>query len=134
MIEQNGFVGGVAGMGLGLQGFYDTSARRVIDGIPWEIVRRMVDRGLCVIMRNDDDPNDPFYLSRYIRFNPELFKRTCTELILDAGIARVVFALREPPLFADCDGAELLTRAGVEVVELPALAAEVRAVNAHLLG
>ena len=61
-------------------------------------------------------------------------RHTCTELILAAGIARVVFALREPPLFADCDGAELLARAGVEVVELPALAAEVRAVNAHLLG
>ena len=45
-----------------------------------------------------------------------------------------MFALREPPLFADCDGAELLARAGVEVVELPALAAEVRAVNTHLLG
>jgi pyrimidine deaminase RibD-like protein len=61
-------------------------------------------------------------------------RRTCTELILAAGIARVVFALREPPLLADCDGAELLTRAGVDVVELPELAAEVRAVNAALLG
>jgi pyrimidine deaminase RibD-like protein len=61
-------------------------------------------------------------------------RHTCTELILAAGIARVVFALREPPLFADCDGAELLDRAGVEVVELPALAADVRAINAHLLG
>jgi diaminohydroxyphosphoribosylaminopyrimidine deaminase/5-amino-6-(5-phosphoribosylamino)uracil reductase len=46
----------------------------------------------------------------------------------------VVFALREPPLFADCHGAELLERAGVEVLELPELAAGVRAVNAHLLG
>lgn len=89
LIEQNGFVGGVAGMGLGLQGFYDTSARRVIDGIPWELVRRMVDRGLCVIMRNDDNPNDPFYLSRYIRFNPELFKRTATEMLLEAGVNMV---------------------------------------------
>jgi pyrimidine deaminase RibD-like protein len=58
---------------------------------------------------------------------------TCTELILAAGIARVVFALREPPLFADCDGAELLARAGVEVVELPELAGEVRRINAPLL-
>ena len=86
LFEQNGFVGGVAGMGLGLQGFYDTSARRVIGGIPWEIVQRMMDRGLCAIMRNDDDPNDPFYLSRYIRFNPELFKRTTTEMLLEAGV------------------------------------------------
>jgi hypothetical protein len=89
LIEQNGFVGGVAGMGLGLQGFYDTSSQRVIGGIPWEIVRRMVDTGLCVIMRNDDDPTDPFYISRYIRFNPELFKRISTEMLLESGVNMV---------------------------------------------
>jgi len=60
--------------------------------------------------------------------------RTCTELILAAGLARVVFALREPPLFADCRGAELLAAAGVEVVERPELAAAARSVNAYLLG
>jgi diaminohydroxyphosphoribosylaminopyrimidine deaminase/5-amino-6-(5-phosphoribosylamino)uracil reductase len=60
-------------------------------------------------------------------------RRTCTRLILDAGIRRVVFALREPPLLADCDGAELLAAAGVTVVELPELAPAVRAVNAALL-
>lgn len=59
--------------------------------------------------------------------------RSCTELILAAGVRRVVFALREPPLLADCTGAEQLAAAGVEVVELPALAAQVVAVNAHLL-
>jgi diaminohydroxyphosphoribosylaminopyrimidine deaminase/5-amino-6-(5-phosphoribosylamino)uracil reductase len=58
--------------------------------------------------------------------------RTCTELILAAGLGRVVFAWREPSLFVDCDGAERLAAAGVEVVEIPALAAEVRAVNGHL--
>lgn len=61
-------------------------------------------------------------------------RRTCTELVLAAGIARVLFALREPPLLADCDGAELLARAGVEVVELPGLAGGVLSANAHLLG
>ncbi len=83
-------------------------------------------------------PGDPAGGTLYSSLEPCSRRRsrrqTCTELILAAGIARVVFALREPPLFADCDGAELLARAGVEVVELPALAAEVRAVNAHLLG
>ena len=59
--------------------------------------------------------------------------RTCTQLILAAGIRRVVFALREPPLLADCHGVELLRSAGVDVLELPDLAGEVRAVNAHLL-
>ncbi|WP_329110240.1 dCMP deaminase [Micromonospora sp. NBC_01699] len=59
--------------------------------------------------------------------------RTCTQLILAAGIRRVVFALREPPLLADCHAVELLRGEGVEVVELPDLADEVRTVNAHLL-
>lgn len=58
---------------------------------------------------------------------------TCTRLILSAGIQRVVIAWREPDLFvADCQGVELLTAAGVEVVELPELADAARSVNAHL--
>jgi pyrimidine deaminase RibD-like protein len=59
--------------------------------------------------------------------------RTCTELILAAGIRRVIFAMREPPIFTDCRGAETLQQAGVEVLELTDLADLVRQVNAHLV-
>jgi pyrimidine deaminase RibD-like protein len=45
---------------------------------------------------------------------------SCTQLIIAAGIPRVVFGEREPPTFVDCCGAELLAAAGIEVVELPA--------------
>ncbi|TWF74491.1 diaminohydroxyphosphoribosylaminopyrimidine deaminase [Pseudonocardia hierapolitana] len=58
---------------------------------------------------------------------------TCTELILAAGVDRVVFAWREPSVFVDGEGAELLRARGVEVVELPELAAAARGPNAHLL-
>ncbi|MGQ0576422.1 MAG: deaminase [Pseudonocardia sp.] len=58
----------------------------------------------------------------------------CARLALDAGITRVVIAWREPDLFVTgACGAQLLARAGVEVVELPDLAAAARAPNAHLL-
>ncbi|MBT8226567.1 MAG: dCMP deaminase [Dactylosporangium sp.] len=58
---------------------------------------------------------------------------SCTERILRARIPRVVIAWREPSLFVpDCQGCELLARAGVTVVELAALAAPAAAVNAHL--
>jgi diaminohydroxyphosphoribosylaminopyrimidine deaminase/5-amino-6-(5-phosphoribosylamino)uracil reductase len=60
--------------------------------------------------------------------------QTCTELIIAAGITKVVFALREPPIFVLCQGVELLTRAGIEVVEIPALAALVREINGNVLG
>nr|WP_240506121.1 deaminase [Thermoactinospora rubra] len=59
--------------------------------------------------------------------------RTCAELIVAAGIPRVVFAWREPPTFvAGAEGARVLRAAGVEVVEMPELAEAAREVNAHL--
>jgi pyrimidine deaminase RibD-like protein len=57
---------------------------------------------------------------------------SCTELILAAGIRRVVFAWREPELFVHGEGAEKLRDAGVEVVELAELADAARGVNLHL--
>ncbi|MGH3736839.1 MAG: deaminase [Micromonosporaceae bacterium] len=56
----------------------------------------------------------------------------CARLIVQAGIRRVVYALREPATFAAGGGDALLRQAGVEVVELPELAGAVREVNAHL--
>lgn len=60
--------------------------------------------------------------------------RSCADLILDAGIPRIVFAWREPSVFVDCVGAETLRAYGREVLEVPELASAVREVNAHLLG
>src|SRR5918997_3494951 len=59
--------------------------------------------------------------------------RACAQLILDAGIPRVVTAWREPSLFVvDARGTELLTAAGVTVVELDKFAKEALVPNAHL--
>jgi diaminohydroxyphosphoribosylaminopyrimidine deaminase/5-amino-6-(5-phosphoribosylamino)uracil reductase len=58
----------------------------------------------------------------------------CAELILEAGLRRVVIAWLEPPVLAAGGGADMLREAGVTVVEIPGLAAEARAVNAAILG
>jgi riboflavin-specific deaminase-like protein len=57
---------------------------------------------------------------------------TCVQHIVAAGIPRVVFAWREPPLFTAGDGADQLNAAGVEVIEIPDLAPRAHSVNAHL--
>ena len=57
----------------------------------------------------------------------------CAELIIAAGMRRVVIAWLEPPVFAPGGGAALLREAGITVVEVPGLAAEARAVNAAVL-
>jgi pyrimidine deaminase RibD-like protein len=59
---------------------------------------------------------------------------TCSELIVAARVARVVFAWREPSIFVEGHGAERLRAAGIEVVELPELADAARETNHHLVG
>jgi diaminohydroxyphosphoribosylaminopyrimidine deaminase / 5-amino-6-(5-phosphoribosylamino)uracil reductase len=57
----------------------------------------------------------------------------CAELVLVAGIRRVVIAWREPSwLVANCQGVELLLAAGVDVIELHELEGLAHEVNAHL--
>ncbi|MGH3912095.1 MAG: deaminase [Pseudonocardiaceae bacterium] len=59
--------------------------------------------------------------------------RACTQLILDAGIPRVVIAWREPSLFVEnCVGVESLEQHGVHVIEIPELADEAKGSNSHL--
>jgi pyrimidine deaminase RibD-like protein len=60
--------------------------------------------------------------------------RPCAELIIEAGLRRVVIAWREPPVFAPGGGAALLAEAGITVVEIADLAAQARAVNTAVLG
>jgi diaminohydroxyphosphoribosylaminopyrimidine deaminase/5-amino-6-(5-phosphoribosylamino)uracil reductase len=60
--------------------------------------------------------------------------RACTDLIIAAGIRRVVIAWREPPIFVSRPGGvAALEAAGVTVVELADLAGRAAAPNAHLL-
>jgi pyrimidine deaminase RibD-like protein len=56
----------------------------------------------------------------------------CARLLLQAGISRVVYAWREPPLFVEVEGADLLRAAGVTVVEIAELADRAREPNTHL--
>lgn len=60
--------------------------------------------------------------------------RPCAELIIEAGLRRVVIAWLEPPVLAPGGGAALLREAGLIVVEIPSLAAQARAINAAVLG
>lgn len=86
LLEQHGFVGGMAGTGLGFQAFYDSADRRVVGGIPWELVKQMMATGSCAVLKNYGPTDDEFYESRSVRFSPEAFKRVATEALLAAGV------------------------------------------------
>ncbi|MFE6645061.1 dCMP deaminase [Nocardioides sp. NPDC057772] len=59
---------------------------------------------------------------------------SCTQHILIAGIPRIVYAWREPSLFVDCIGDELLRAAGRDVIFVPELTEAAREPNLHLFG
>jgi len=85
------------------------------------------------------DPADPRLggATLYSSLEPCRFRasrpRPCADLIIGAGLRRVVIAWREPPVFAPGGGAALLASAGITVVEIADLAPQARAVNAGLL-
>jgi 5-amino-6-(5-phosphoribosylamino)uracil reductase len=59
----------------------------------------------------------------------------CSELILRAGVRRVVTAWREPDTFVDAaDGSGVLVKAGAEVVVLPEYESQAKEPNRHLVG
>ena len=85
-------------------------------------------------------PADPRLASAtlYSSLEPCRFRSSrpvpCAELIIRAGLHRVVVGWLEPPVLAPGGGAELLRGRGITVLEVPELAAEARAVNATVLG
>jgi diaminohydroxyphosphoribosylaminopyrimidine deaminase/5-amino-6-(5-phosphoribosylamino)uracil reductase len=80
---------------------------------------------------------DPTRATLYSSLEPCTARKSrplsCTGAILAAGIGRVVFAMREPLLFADCHGEEMLRQGGLDVVEVGDLAYLVGEVNTHLV-
>ena len=53
----------------------------------------------------------------------------CADLVIASGVGRVVIAWTEPPVLAPGGGAGRLRAAGIEVVEIPELAAAAREVD-----
>ncbi|MFI2207392.1 dihydrofolate reductase family protein [Streptomyces sp. NPDC020192] len=87
------------------------------------------------------DPADPRLASATVYSSLEPCARRasrpapCSELILRAGVRRVVTAWREPDTFVDAaDGTGVLVQAGAEVVVLPEYEEQAKAPNRHLVG
>ena len=59
--------------------------------------------------------------------------KSCSELIVEHGFKRAVYAFAEPVHFVDCEGDELMRRAGVEVSVVEELAPQVVEVNSHIV-
>lgn len=59
--------------------------------------------------------------------------RSCTQMIIEHGFGRVVYAFKEPLCFVQCQGDRLLREAGIEVDVMDGLAQEVVVINSHII-
>ena len=59
--------------------------------------------------------------------------RSCTQMIIEYGFRRVVYAFKEPPCFVECHGDRLLREAGIVVDVMDSLAPEVAKINSHII-
>lgn len=59
--------------------------------------------------------------------------RPCTDRILEAGIARVVMGVKEPPNLVNCNGAEQLLQRNVQVQVVPGVKDACLEPNKHIL-
>ncbi len=59
--------------------------------------------------------------------------KSCSELIIEHGFARIIFALYEPSVFVCCQGANNLRKAGITVEYLDGFSSAVREINAHVI-
>lgn len=60
--------------------------------------------------------------------------KSCSTLIIEHALKRVVFASYEPDTFVVCHGEYILRKAGIEVTPLIDMARKVHEVNAHIVG
>ncbi len=59
--------------------------------------------------------------------------KSCTHLIIEGRFKRVVFIVKEPDCFVECNGLNLLKEAGVEVEINDELAECVMEINGHIV-
>lgn len=60
--------------------------------------------------------------------------KSCTQLIIDNRIRRVVFIVKEPDCFVTCNGLQMLRDAGIEVQIDDELSSMVMEINGHIVG
>ena len=77
IVEQYGFLGGMATMGLVTPlSVFTYNNEKVIGGIPWEFIERLEKMGGCIIEKPLGN----------VAFDPELYKLLCQQMMQEAGV------------------------------------------------
>jgi len=91
LVEQDGFVGGSAVMGLPMHGFYNNREERILAGVAGELIARLEAMDAAAEVRNvgigmPRGKGSPKFNARWTVYHPEAFKFVALEMLREAGV------------------------------------------------
>jgi hypothetical protein len=91
LVDQHGFVGGLATSGYPLHGFFNNREERIVGGIPWELVSRLKSLDAAAEVRNAGvgEPRgrgSAKFNARFLVCYPEALKSVALEMLREAGV------------------------------------------------
>lgn len=134
LVEREGSLGGTSTAVLDtFYGFFTPgeNAERIVDGVPWEVVRRLRAAGASF-----DRPNT-YGAGTGVTYNPEVLRALWDELAFDAGVEVLLHTSVTDVTVEDRRVSQLLLTSGSELIEVHpdhVVDASGEAVVAHLAG
>jgi flavin-dependent dehydrogenase len=120
VIERGGHLGGNIATGMHLAGFFDGHDRRVVGGIPEELVRRVVAMGggRGHLFFHDKDR----WIASSASLDPEIFNHVAFEMLRESGCKLWLYTtfVRGFGTAGHVDAIEVVTKAGVARLEASA--------------
>ena len=96
LVEAHGFLGGIAATGIPFQGFHDDKNRRIVGGIAWEPIGRLIAEG------SSPGPWHFDYVARgygaAIMYKADRFKTIASEMVRDAGVTLLLHTMAVAPI------------------------------------
>ena len=104
LVEQNGYVGGTAATGLPLLSFHDNRGERIVSGIPWELITRLMEMEEAVVVRLAGASastektkggalyeGGAVYSAQSVPVRPEALKYVAWEMLKEAGVEILLY-------------------------------------------
>jgi len=96
LLEKNGFLGGIAALGIPIQGFHVAERRQIVKGIGWELAERL--------LREDSSSSLRFFegmkrvYGSWIMYDKFRLRKIATDMLEEAGVGILLHTMSAVPI------------------------------------
>jgi len=96
LVESNGFLGGVAALGIPIQGFHNDNNRQITGGIPWELIERLIKENASTGPSFFESEKRAF--GSLIWYDNFKFRDVASDMVCEAGVKLLLHTFAVKPL------------------------------------